>query len=295
MLAAGTAGVFMPLVLFLDNRNPAAESGDPIHVAKAFYRATYARDFSAAYAHLSAADRRVKDKAGYLYDQASFAGFALELMKRFAAGLEFEVIRREMTGERARLTVGYKVPAADELSPLLFNWDQNKLNALPRSEQRRIIAALEEMHKAGNIITIEGREVFDLVKEDGRWKIHLDWASGINVAFDAALPPGNALDVEFLSSSVVARQDEPFQTNLKLRNRGQQELVARIDHRIEPEERAGLISMIACGFVRPLTLHPGEEREVSSAYLLDASFPKGTALKITYLFRLENPPSRALQ
>ena len=99
--AAGIAGVFMPLVFFLDNRNPTAESGDPIHVAKAFYRATYARDFSAAYTHLSAADRRVKDKAGYLYDQASFAGFALELMKRFAAGLEFEVIRREMTGERA--------------------------------------------------------------------------------------------------------------------------------------------------------------------------------------------------
>jgi hypothetical protein len=85
--------------------------------------------------------------------------------------------------------------------------------------------------------------------------------------------------------------DEPFQTTLRLRNGGPRALVARIDHRIEPKEFSSRIAMIACGFLRPLTLNPGEEREVSSAYLLDAGFPKNTPLRITFEFTLANLPS----
>ena len=169
---------------------------------------------------------------------------------------------------------------------LLYNWDQNKLNALSLAEQQRIIGALEKMRKAGNMITIEGRETFNLVKEDGRWKVFLDWASGIRVSFDAAVPLNNAIDVVVLKRKLFAGTDEPFQTNLKIKNRGPREVVARIDHRIEPKEFAGHLAMIACGFLRPITLQPGEEREVSSAYLLDPSFPKETPLSITFEFNL---------
>jgi hypothetical protein len=89
-----------------------------------------------------------------------------------------------------------------------------------------------------------------------------------------------------LKRKLVAGTDEPIQTNLKLKNRGKSEVIARIKHRIEPNEFAGQIAMIACGFLRPLTLQPGEEREVSSAYLLDARLPDNTALRITFQFNL---------
>ncbi len=263
---------------------------EPIEVAKAFYKATYARDVGSADAHLSAADRRAKDHTGYVYGRESFSGFALELAKRFADLIEFQVVEREISAERARLTLDYRVPAADEHSLLLFNWNQSKLNALPRAKQQSIVNALENLAKGGNAINIEGRETFNLVKENGRWKVFLDWASGINVTFAATLPVHNALEVEFLQPEIFARKDEPFQSNLKLRNRGQHPVVTRIDHRIEPKEYAGDITMIACGFLRPLTLGPGEEREVSSAYLLDPGFPKSKALNITYVFKVESSP-----
>ena len=93
-----------------------------------------------------------------------------------------------------------------------------------------------------------------------------------------------------LKRKLFAGTDEPFQTNLKIKNRGPREVVARIDHRIEPKEFAGHLAMIACGFLRPLTLQPGEEREVSSAYLLDPGFPKETPLSITFEFNLASAP-----
>jgi hypothetical protein len=261
---------------------------EPLEVARSYLKATHARDYAAAYRFISSADRIILDQESYLQAQVALRGFASQLAKQLARDIEIQVIERETKDDRARLTIDYKLPAADELSALLYNWDEDKLNALSYAEQQRIFAALETMKKARNVITTEGRETFTLVKEGSHWKIFLDWASGIKVSFDAAVPPNDAFEVEVLRRTLFAGMDEPFQTSLKLRNRGQRELVARIDHRIEPKEVADRIAMIACGFLRPLTLEPGEEREVSSAYLLEAGFPRNTALSITFKFNLAN-------
>ena len=261
-----------------------------LEVVRSYLKAIHAQDPREAYRFISSADRRVFDQESYVQTQAALRGFAAQLAKQLAADMEIQVVERETKDDRARLTLDYKVPAADEVSALLYNWDQDKLNALSRAEQQPIIGALEKMRKAGNMINIEGRETFNLVKEDGRWKVFLDWASGIKVSFNAALPSDSLVEVEVLKRELFASVDEPFQTNLKFWNRGQREIVARIDHLIEPREFAGRIAMIACGFLRPLTLYPGEVREVSSAYLLDPGFPKNTALSITFVFELAGAP-----
>lgn len=263
---------------------------EPFEIVEAYLKATQARDYVTAYRFISAADRRMWDEQTYLRAQRPLAGFALILARKLADDMEIRVIERDMKGDRARLTLDYKVPAADEVSALLYNWDQDKLNALSRAEQQPIIGALEKMRKAGNMINMEGRETFNLVKEDGRWKVFLDWASGIKVSFNAALPSDSLVEVEVLKRELFASVDEPFQTNLKFWNRGQREVVARIDHLIEPREFAGRVAMIACGFLRPLTLYPGEVREVSSAYLLDPGFPKDTTLSITFEINLARTP-----
>jgi hypothetical protein len=259
---------------------------DPLDVARSYLQAIHAQDHLEAYRHISAADRRVANQADYAEGHRSLSGFALQLAKIVAAQTEFRLVEQEISGERARLTINYKVPATDELSSLLLNWDEDKLDALSRAGRQRIIGVLENMNKARNVITTEGRETFNLINEDGRWKIFLDWASGIQVSFDAALPANSAVEVDVLKRKLFAGVDEPFQTNLKLRNRSKREVIARIEHRIEPIEYAGHIAMIACGFLRPLTLQPGEEREVSSAYLLDPGLPKNTAFRITFQFNL---------
>jgi cytochrome c oxidase assembly protein Cox11 len=107
------------------------------------------------------------------------------------------------------------------------------------------------------------------------------------------LPADSAVAVEVVTRKLFAGLDEPFQTSLKIRNRGEREVIARIEHRIEPKEYAGHIAMIACGFLSPMTLQPGETREVSSAYVLDPGFPKKTAFGITFKFDLASTSSAA--
>jgi hypothetical protein len=289
LISAAGAGLSIPLLFFLADRAP-----DAVDVAKAFYKANYARDFEAASAYLSAADREISDQAGYLYRDESY-GFALELAKRFADQIKFHVTRREISADRARLTLEYKIPAPDELSSLLFGWNQARLNPLSGPERRRITAALENLDKSESSISIEGRETFILVKENGQWKIFLDWASATPVFFNAVLPVENAIEVEFLQRRIFAGKNEPFESNLKLRNRSPREIVARIEHRIEPKEFSDDITMIACGFLRPLTLRPGEERQISSAYLLDPRFPRNKPLSIAYQFHVQSPPPRLRQ
>ena len=267
-----------------------------MEVAGSYLRVTLARNYREAYRFISAADQRVTNQEDYVQAQGGFSGFALQLAKMLAAQVAFRVVEHEISDHRARLTLDYKVPAADELSSLLYNWDQDNLNALSRAEKQRIIGALEKMKKAGNMINREGRETLNLIKEDGRWKVFLDWASGIKVSFNAALPSDSLVDVDVLKRELFASVDDPFQTNLKFWNRGQREVVVRIDHVIEPREFAGSVAMIACGFLRPMTLYPGEVREVSSAYLLDSGFPKATQLSITYEVKLgPNAPAASRQ
>jgi hypothetical protein len=284
LITAAVAGLSMPVVFFVVYRTPSA---DPVDIAKAFYKATYARDFDAAYLLVSAADRRVREHVSY--SEGSLRGFTLALAKRFADQIAFQVSAREVSDNRARLTLNYKVPAADEISSRLFSWDQDKLKALSWVERREILNELTKPKTTGTMISIEGQDTFDLVKENGHWRIFLDWASGIDVSFDAVLPVNSALEVDILKRWVFARNDEPFQSNLRLRNRGEYEVLVRIDHRIEPKESADQITMVACGFLRPLRLRAGDEREVSSAYLLDPNFPRNTKLRIAYQFALESP------
>jgi cytochrome c oxidase assembly protein Cox11 len=266
-------------------------AGDPLAVSRSYLKAIQAQDYREAYRFISSADQTVLDRESYLQSQFALGGFAARLAKQLAADMAIRVVERDTNGGRARVTLDYKLPAGEELTALVFNWDPNKLNALTDSEQRRVIRALAKMTKSGKLIAIEGRETFNLVEEDGHWKIFLDWASGIPVSFDAVLPVNSAVEVEVLTRKLFASMDEPFQTSLKIRNRGEREVIARIEHRIEPKEYAGHIAMIACGFLSPMTLQPGEEREVSSAYLFDPGLPKNTSFGITFEFNLASASS----
>ncbi|HEX2229399.1 MAG TPA: cytochrome c oxidase assembly protein [Candidatus Binatia bacterium] len=260
--------------------------------ARSYLKALHTRDYREAYNLISAADRLMLDQPSYLQGQIERRGFAMELARQLAADMEIRVIEIETQKDRARLTVEYKVPADDELSSLLYSWDEAKLNALSRAEQQRIINLLDSMRKSRDLITTGGRETLNLVREGRDWKIFLNWAAAVKVSFAASVPRDNAIQVEVLRRTVFASPDEPFQTGLKLRNPGQHPFIARITHRVEPTEFSDRLAMIACGFLRPLTLNPGEEREVSSAYLLDSGFPKNTPLAITFEFSLsESAPS----
>jgi hypothetical protein len=179
------------------------------------------------------------------------------------------------------------VPTADELSELLFEWDPDKLNALSRSQQQQLLETLERMIQNGKMITIRGQESLNLIADGGDWKIFQDWESGTKVGFKIVVPPSSGIEAQLLNNEFLVKKEDAFQIVLRIQNRNQRAVLARIVHRVEPADMADSIDMIACGALQPLTLEPGSVQEISSAYMIKDETRAGTKVAITYDVQLE--------
>jgi cytochrome c oxidase assembly protein Cox11 len=261
---------------------------EPLEVIKAYLKASYARDSAAAYRYISSRDQLVWDESSYASQYGKLTGFALDLARKLADSMEIWVMEQRAEAEQVSYKIGYSVPAADELASLLFDWDPEKLNFLSRSQQQELLKTLEKTLNDGKMITIKGQESFSLIADQQRWKIFHDWASGTKVRFNITLPPSSGIDVQLVNSQFLVKREEAFQIVLKIKNRNQQPVLARIIHDVEPADMADSIDMIACGALQPLTLEPGNVQEISSAYMIKDETRAGTKIAITYEFQLES-------
>jgi hypothetical protein len=198
--------------------------------------------------------------------------------------MEVWVIDQKINSTKARFEVGYRVPTGDEIASQLFDWNPTKLNALSPDEQRRLFETVDSVKNRGKMITIEGRETFDLVSEKSGWKIFLDWGSRARVLFKALQPRSGELEVQFLRNDFLVNVDDPFQVDFTVRNRTDRSIVVTLNHRFEPRGIAENVDMIACGSLAPFRLGPQATQGISSHYLLRAGIPKPTRLSIIYDF-----------
>ena len=129
----------------------------PVDVVKAYLRATQARDWRTAYRYISSVvDGGVRDEQTFLRSQERFDGFALDLARDWRRDMKVWIIEKKLGPTKAHLEVGYRLPTGDEISPQLFDWNPDKLNALSASEQRRLFEAIDGLRNRPQRITIEG-------------------------------------------------------------------------------------------------------------------------------------------
>ena len=283
---------FMPAQLHAEPAAVAPSREAAIAAVKAYLQATRARDFDTAYGYVSSADRRVRDKNTYLRSQESLKGFALDLAKSLAAHMEVWLIQQKSGLPTTQLEIGYRAPTADEISSRLFDWDPGKLNGLSPTRQAALLEALSILKRSKTLITIEGRETFELLREEEGWKIFLDWRSQHRVLFKSSQPRPEDLAVKFLRNDVLVKGEEPFQVDFKVTNRSRREIVVKLNHLFEPRKTERDVDMIACGSLAPFRLLPHESREISSAYIVRGALPAKVPIAIIYDFNLTRVPER---
>jgi len=260
---------------------------DPALVLQAYLHATYARDFVDAYRFISSADRKVRDLIRYVQQRGPFAGFTLEAAKTLSESIEIKFTEREVTTDRIQAVINYKVPDPKKLSPLLLNWDAYRLNSLAPEERKRIIDAIEKKKRDRSLDMSEGEEKFELVKENEEWRIFLNWAAGVKIPFRLDLSKSSDLDVSLSKNEIVTQPGELFEIILKIKNRTNQPVTARIGHLVEPNNLADYLDFVQCGFLLPVTIGPAKEEQFSGTYLLRGSLPEGVRqFSLTYDFRL---------
>lgn len=278
--------------LFLLVAGRGAADGDAAQVVKNYLAATYARDFARAYGLISEPDKKIISQANFVQSRGAYSGFALRLAEDLARGMEFKVIESARAGERAHIKAAVKLPAPEDLSTLVENWNTEKLNALSPARQRYILDRIASLRREQKLALVESQESFDLIKEGKNWRLFFDWASGARVKFDFRAPPGSGIEMDFAERELVARPQEPFLVHFKIRNRGRREVITSIIHRIEPAAAAENLQMIQCGLLSPIDLAPGSEREMAGVYLLDGP-PDIKHLFIAYEFQVAPLASRA--
>ena len=208
----------LAIVAYFLIQQTSIEADRPRATLDAYLRATYARNFAVAYDYLSSADRQVRPRQNYVDSQGGYSGFTLEVAQQLASFMKVWLIEQKESGGRLVLKVGYRVPAPAELNDLLLDWDQDRLNSLSTEKQKELLAELDARNKAGKILNIEGQETIDLVEGPEGWKIFLDWAAGTRVLLQSKVSDGNKLEVRFAAAEVMAKSDELFLVNVKIKN-----------------------------------------------------------------------------
>jgi hypothetical protein len=266
--------------------NAEANQPDAITTLYRYIRATYARDYEEAYSYIAAADQRLKDRASYVRDRGAFTGFTLQIAKILANYIEISALETRLDGG-AKIKIKFKVPDASKLGPMLHDWDNDRLDALPGSERKAMVTAIEKLGQSRGIEMVEGEDVFDLVKEGESWKIVLNWASGVNVGFQTSIPTTVPVEARLQRSNIATRPGEIFKVVLNVKNTSKEQLFVRIGHLIDPQGFRDYLDLVECGFLLPVRLAPGKEEEFVSTYLLRGSLPEGVRqLNVTYAVTL---------
>jgi hypothetical protein len=174
---------------------PPANQQSPLSVIRAYLRATYARDFSAAYQLISAEDRKVRDVNRYIQQHGPYGGFLLEAARKLSEFIEAETLNAQELARGQRITIKYRVPDPQKIASLLFNWDGYRMNSLPASDRKQLIELLEKRGRERSFEMSQGEESFDLVKEAAGWRILLNWAAGIKIPLKLDLSKASNLNV----------------------------------------------------------------------------------------------------
>lgn len=276
--------LLIPPALYLAGGEPRSFD-DPAQALDHYVKALYARDFREAYRLLSSQDRRLKKETSYLREQGPFDGFTLKAAKTLAQFIETAPLEKNIDGDHAKIRLKLRLPNANRLSGQLLGWDEERLNALPAGEQRTIIERLKHQGEEGKLPLVEGEDSFELVKESRGWRLFLNWAAGVRVIFDAAVPDSLAIEAEPAQRTAVIRPGELFTIAYRVKNRSPEWITTRILHHVGPQEAGQQLDLVECGLLLPVQLAPGEKNEYLSTYQVRGDLPENQRkLFVTYEF-----------
>jgi hypothetical protein len=285
LIAAALMAVFSPLYLL--THEPDAAAPEAVVVLSRYLKASYARDYKEAYRFISSKDQQLKPEAVYVRERGAFTGFTLVAARKLAEEITMKPAALTPVDERLKVKLTLKLPDAESVSELLHDWDEEKLNALPGPEQRKILTTLDELRRNGRMKMIEGVEEFALVKEDDGWRMALDWDAALRVSMAATVPPDGAIHAEPVPEQTVVKSSEPFRISYRVTNRSSNRLRTRIVHKVEPEGMAQYLDIVECALLLPTSMDPGEQAEYFTTYFVRGDLPENArSFKIIYDFKL---------
>lgn len=273
----------LALVTLLTQTAAAGDREEITAVLGAYVKALYARDFRAAYEQISSVDQRLKDVHSYSRERGEFRDFALQAARAVTQSVSVSVLKLAIDQGRAVVNIKASVPDALKLNTLMLDWDSERLESLSAAERKTLLDTIDRRRHEKSISMVTGDETFNLVKEAGGWKVFPNWAAGVKLTFQPAIPPSSPVEIKIEQTEVASRPGQVFRVAMKIKNTGKQTLSTRIGHLVEPQELRDYLDLVDCGFISPVRLQPGKVEEFVTTYLLRGTLPEAVRqLSVTY-------------
>ena len=263
--------------MMLGSPSLADESSRVEAVLKDYLEAMYARDADVAYALISQADKQEKSLASYRDETGNFSGKTLVLARALANEIEFEKVKLTIDGDRANIVFDARIPDANhpDVQSVVEIFNKKRLDGLSGEAVKTRLARLRQMVVDGKLPTMRSLgENWELTREDGKWRVFLNWADAIEVRFEAVVVGNLGWEFEPARRRVLAKPGETIEIAYRARNIGDGETVGKARHIIGPAGDADFMEIISCFCFLEQVLKPGEEAELPLVFRIDFDAPE---------------------
>ena len=258
----------------------AARSPSPEQVVTRLLRARYVNDAQAVYELASAADRRARTLEQHLQSHPPFPDDFQELIGELARFIAFDAFDSDLQATSGTVTARGSVPNANhpEIDRLLYGTGDTAALSL---RARR--AELRRRGRAGTLPLVEFAEQVELVREEERWTVYLDWAVGYTIHFRAEVREQLPFEFSVEPASITLKPGETGSAVFRARNVSAATVKAKAGHLFDPPLAFLHTELVQCFCFFEDTYAPGEERQLPVAIRLGWDVPTDLG-EITMLY-----------
>lgn len=267
----------------------------PDEVTLAYVQAVYARDYTTAWAFISAEDKEVKPRQAYLAENSAFTGLEQELAYTLAGWIQFTEKDVQINGSRATVTTHVKAPNGNKAEVHEILQTAKREGEVTAAERQALLDRLQALYADGQIEILEGEQTFTLVREWAGWRMLLGWADAVVVKLTAEVSPDLPWAFYPLQTEVYALPGETLTAVYRATNHFDQAITGKAKHFILPGEYETYFTSVQCFCFIQQTLDPGETIDMKLIFRLDYDIPTEVReLENKYVFyTLESFPEEA--
>ena len=258
----------------------AVRAPTPEQVVTRLLRARYVNDAQAVYELASAADRRARTLDEHLQSHPPFPDDFQELIGELARFIAFDAFDSDLQAAGGTVTARGSVPNANhpEIDRLLYG--EGDAAALSLRARR---AELRRRGRAGTLPLVEFAEQVELVREEERWTVYLDWAVGYTIRFRAEVREQLPFEFSVEPESITLKPGETGSAVFRARNVSADTVKAKAGHLFDPPVAFLHTELVQCFCFFEDTYAPGEERQLPVAIRLSWEVPADLG-EITMLY-----------
>ncbi len=244
----------------------------PVDVARSYFLADYAHDYRSAWELISEGDKAFKSLKQYLSEYVLPVGSQSRLFEHFASRVEFSPV--SIASSRSEQTVVWaRVRYPDLTAPIIVSLIERA--ASPDASVEALNEQVQALSEAGELPFVEEERPFNLVDDDGAWRVVLHWDGAVTVRLLADVHPDLPWTFYPTEPEIQVIPGETVRTSYIARNNADDAITGKAVHEILPLEYRTYLETVQCFCFTEQMLEAGEEREMVLIFRVDFTLPQG--------------------